>query len=127
MSVMVVKNYKDLIAWQKAMDIVEFVYNATNNFPNEEKYVLTSQIRRSAISIPSNIAEGSSRSSTKEFIRFLDIAKDSLKELETQMLIAERLKLIDKNEIKNLLEKTEEVGRIMYYLKISLLKKLEAA
>lgn len=127
MSVMVVKNYKDLIAWQKAMDIVEFVYSATNNFPNEEKYILTSQIRRSAISIPSNIAEGSSRSSTKEFIRFLDIAKGSLKELETQMLIAERLKLIDKNEIKNLLDKTEEVGRIMYYLKISLLKKLEAA
>jgi four helix bundle protein len=85
------KNYKDLIAWQKAMDLVEMVYKATGQFPKEELYGLTNQLRRAVISIPSNIAEGQGRNSRNDFKRFLLISYGSLREVETQILIAERL------------------------------------
>ncbi len=122
---MKIQNYRDLIAWQKSVDIVEMVYDVTKSFPREEAYILTSQIRRAAISVPANIAEGSSRSSTKEFIRFLNIAMGSLKELETHFIISERLKLINATGVQNLIAKTDEVGRIIYFLRSSLTKKLE--
>ncbi len=82
------KNYRDLIAWQKAMDLIEQVYRATASFPKEEVYGLTSQARRSAVSIPSNIAEGQGRRTTGEFLHQLSVAHGSLRELETQILIA---------------------------------------
>jgi four helix bundle protein len=81
----------DLKIWQISMDLVEDVYKITSNFPKEEMYALSSQMKRSAISIPSNIAEGASRQTTKEFIKFLYISLGSLSELETQLLIANRL------------------------------------
>jgi four helix bundle protein len=84
-------DYKELQVWQKAMKLAEDVYKLSANFPREEMYGLTSQIRRSAISIPSNIAEGSSRAGTKEFIQFLSIARGSSAELETQLILASRL------------------------------------
>ena len=124
---MKIKNYRDLIAWQKSVDVVELIYDITKTFPREESYVLTSQIRRAAISVPANIAEGSSRSSTKEFIRFLKIAMGSLKELETHFIISERLKLINSKDVQSLLTKTDEVGRIIHSLRSSLTKRLEAA
>lgn len=85
-----IAGFKELQVWQKSMDLLDGVYELTRTFPKEEVYTLTSQIRRSAISIPSNIAEGSSKRSTKEFIRFINIAYGSLSELETQLIIAER-------------------------------------
>lgn len=85
------KTHKDLQVWQKAMDLVEVVYKITSDFPSEEKFGLISQMRRAAVSVPSNIAEGASRGSIKEYIRFLSIARGSLIELETQLLISERL------------------------------------
>jgi four helix bundle protein len=87
-------DHKDLDAWKQAMNLVEGVYQLTRSFPKEEVYGLTAQVRRSAISIPSNLAEGSARRSTKEFANFLAIALGSLAELETQLLIAERLKYV---------------------------------
>ncbi len=87
-----VNSYKDLIVWQKSMDLVVALYELTENFPKEEIYGLTSQMRRAAISIPSNIAEGRSRSGKKEFTQFLRIAYGSGAELETQIEIAKRLK-----------------------------------
>ena len=78
---MTVKNYQDLIGWQKAMDLVEVVYHLTKRFPSEELYGLTSQVRRAAVSVPSNIAEGQGRNSTNEFARFLSIAHGSLREV----------------------------------------------
>jgi four helix bundle protein len=83
--------YQDLEVWQKAMGLAENVYNCTMAFPKEEIYGLTSQIRRAAISIPSNIAEGASRAGTKEFLQFLHVARGSASELETQLLLAEKL------------------------------------
>ncbi|MBT5212821.1 MAG: four helix bundle protein [Candidatus Marinimicrobia bacterium] len=85
------KSHKDLTAWQKAMDFVELIYKITGEFPENEKFGLTSQLRRASISIPSNLAEGAGRKSTKEFIQFLYIALGSSSEIETQLEIAMRL------------------------------------
>ena len=82
--------YKDLIVWQKSMDLVDKVYDLSSVFPEQEKFVLWSQLTRAAISIPSNIAEGSGRTTPKDFVRFLSIARGSLYELSTQIEIAER-------------------------------------
>ena len=85
------RSYKDLELWKKSMDLVVDIYKLTKDFPSQEKFGLISQIRRAAVSIPSNIAEGSSRNNTKEFIQFLYIANGSLSEIETQLEIASRL------------------------------------
>lgn len=84
-------NYQELLAWQKAMDLAEAVYCQTREFPKEEVYGLTSQIRRATISIPSNIAEGASRAGQKEFLQFLYIARGAASELETQLALAVRI------------------------------------
>jgi len=86
-----IKNHKDLEVWKKSMDLVSNIYKITEPFPNKELYGLTNQIRRAAVSVPSNIAEGAARSSKKEFIQFLYIALGSLSELETQIIIANSL------------------------------------
>ena len=91
-------DYKDLLVWQKAMDFAESVYRMTQSFPRDEVYGLTSQIRRSAVSIPSNIAEGSSRGGKKEFIQFLTIARGSASEVETQLMLAKRIGLACENQ-----------------------------
>ena len=84
-------DYKELEAWRLSMDLVEAVYKLTTSFPKEELFGLTSQMRRASISIPSNIAEGASRAGSKEFLQFLHIARGSASELETQLLLAERI------------------------------------
>lgn len=85
------RNYRDLIAWQKAIALVESVYTATQSFPAEERFGLSSQLRRAVVSIPSNIAEGQGRHTSKEFIQFLSVAHGSLREVETQIIITQRL------------------------------------
>ena len=89
-------DYKELEVWRVAMDLAESVYKFTRNFPKEELFGLTSQIRRAAVSIPSNIAEGASRAGSKEFLHFLHIARGSASELETQLLLAEKLGYVTK-------------------------------
>ena len=89
------KTHKDLFVWQKPMDMVEAIYELTRNIPQSELYGLTNQIRRCAVSIPSNIAEGAARNSHKEFVQFLYIALGSIAELETQLIIAKRLRFVD--------------------------------
>jgi four helix bundle protein len=98
------RTHKDLIVWQKAMNFVEEVYKLTDAIPKSELYGLTSQIRRSAVSIPSNIAEGAARNHDKEFLQFLYVALGSVAELETQLLLAERLKFVSAVPIDNLSE-----------------------
>src|SRR5438067_5124089 len=110
---MAVRNYSELIAWQKAMDLVEGIYAATKQFPKEEIYGLTSQIRRAAVSIPSNIAEGQGRKSINEFLHHLSIAYGSLREVETQILIAGRLFYLAQEEVNHLLDLSAEVGRLI--------------
>jgi four helix bundle protein len=107
------QNYRDLIVWQRAMDVVEGVYRLTKASPREEMYGLTSQSRRAAVSVAANIAEGQGRGGKAEFARFLWIAYGSLRELETHLIIALRLEFAAGNEIERLLEKASEVGRIL--------------
>jgi four helix bundle protein len=115
-----VRNYTDLIAWQKAMDVVAEVYKATRLFPKEEQYGLTSQLRRAVVSVPSNIAEGQGRWSDREFAHYLSIAHGSVREAETQILISERLGYIDARKRAELIAMTAEVGRLINGLANSL-------
>ena len=116
----VVKRYTDLIAWQKAMDLVEAVYRGTKIFPKEELYGLSSQMRRSAVSIPSNIAEGHCRNGRREFVHHLSIALGSLGELETQILLAGRLGYLNEGSVALLTASASEVGRLIVGLMHSL-------
>lgn len=118
-----VRSYQDLIAWQKAMDLVTEIYEVSHKFPREEIFALTSQLRRAAVSIHSNIAEGQGRSSRKEFLYFLGNAKGSLSEVETQVLIARKLDYIDDEVSNSLLNLSAEVGRILNGLLASLRNK----
>ena len=117
---MSVKRYTDLVAWQKAMDLVEQIYITTKSFPKEEVYGLSSQLRRSAVSIPSNIAEGHCRNGRREFVHHLSIALGSLGEAETQVRIAERLGYITAEKSVPLLAAAAETGRIVVGLMHSL-------
>ena len=107
------QNYRDLIAWQRAMDLVVAVYSLTRQFPKEEAFGLTSQARRAAVSVPSNIAEGQGRAGDPEFVRFLRIAYGSLREVETQILIAERLSFATAESVCATLALAAEVGRLL--------------
>lgn len=101
----ILRSHKNLEVWRESIKLVKRVYKITADFPREELYALTSQMRRSAISIPSNIAEGAARNSKKEFIQFLAIARGSLSELETQLVIARELGYIKDIEISEQIEK----------------------
>lgn len=123
---MKVQSYRELIVWQKAMELVKLVYDLTRKFPKEELFGLTSQIRKAVVSVPSNIAEGQGRRSTKEFLRHLSIAYGSLLETETQTIVAEMQNYISSEESSEVLQKAAEVGRLTSGLVNSLEEKLEA-
>ncbi|HEX8220640.1 MAG TPA: four helix bundle protein [Chloroflexia bacterium] len=108
-----IRSYRDLIAWQKAMDLVEHIYVGTRNWPKAELYGLTNQVQRAAVSVPSNIAEGQGRTSTKEFLHHLSIARGSLFEVETQLLIAQRLNYLTKTDADRLLSEAGEISRLL--------------
>ena len=112
--------YRDLLVWQKAMDLVVEIYRLSQTFPAHEKFGLASQIQRAAVSIPSNIAEGHARKSSGAFINHLSIAAGSLAELETQIKLAERLGLCARSLSQTLLSSTDEIGRMLTGLKTSL-------
>jgi len=109
----VTQHFKDLIAWQKAMDLVEQIYRLTEAFPARENYGLSNQLRRAAVSVASNIAEGQARYSKKDFRHFLRVAKGSLAEIETQVLIARRLHYINQNCCDLCIDHMKELGRIL--------------
>ena len=106
-------SHKDLILWQKALDLAVAVHEATAAFPKSEMFGLVSQIQRAAVSIPSNIAEGSARRSTREFIAFLHIARGSMAEVETQLLLAQRVGYVGNERLTVLQLRLDKVGRIM--------------
>ena len=114
------KNFKELIVWQKSYQLCLEVYRITTPFPKEEKYGLTSQIRRSVVSIPSNIAEGYGRKTTLDYIRMLYISYGSVCELETQVLLAGDLGLIEKSEMSTLKKEIAEIERMLKALITSL-------
>ncbi len=115
------KNYKDLKVWKKSYELCLEIYRITAKFPKEEIYGLTSQLRRSVVSIPSNIAEGYGRKTTRDYIRMLYISYGSVCELETQILLAGDLDLIEKGELGSLIKDIEEIERMLK----ALIKSLE--
>ena len=107
------QSYRELVAWQKAMALVTEIYRVTKVFPCDERFGLTSQLRRAAVSVPSNIAEGQARFSAKELHRFLSTARGSLVEIETQIEIARNLGYVSRSEISGLFKSMSELGRIL--------------
>jgi len=107
------KNHKELLVWQKAMQLVVDIYNLIRLLPKEETYGLSDQMRRAAISIPSNIAEGNARSSQKDMVHFLYIAQGSRAELETQLELCELIGYISKERLEPVLMQTQEIGRML--------------
>ncbi len=118
-----ITNYKDLDVWNKSITLVEKVYVITKIFPEEEKFALTNQVRRSVISIPSNIAEGWGRKSTKDYIRFLHIALGSLYELETQLIISEKINYIKDEDLQMIVLIIKDLSKMLTGLINNLKKK----
>jgi four helix bundle protein len=108
-----IKSYRDLEVWQKAMQLVEDVYKATQAFPREEQFALTNQMRRAAVAVPSNIAEGHGRTGPKEYLHFLSIAHGSVMELETQVLIAQRLGYLEPEKSDCMLQGAGSVSMML--------------
>ncbi|MCP1197940.1 four helix bundle protein [Notoacmeibacter sp. MSK16QG-6] len=109
----VIRSYRDLRVWQKAMDLAEAVYKATEHFPDGERFGMTSQMRRAAVSVPANIAEGFGRESSGVFVQFLRTSQGSLKELETHCLLAKRVDLLEKPVADELLCRADDIGRML--------------
>jgi four helix bundle protein len=116
-----VKTFRDLLVWQKSMVLVTDVYKASAGFPSDERFGLTSQLRRSVVSIPSNIAEGFGRDTTNDYLRFLGIAKGSLYETQTQIEISRNLQFIENSRFGTLLEQAREIERML----TSMIRKLK--
>jgi four helix bundle protein len=121
-----VRSYRDLKVWKKAIDLVISCYRKTRQFPKFETYGLASQVQRAAVSIPANLAEGHGRDSTKEYLRHISIAYGSLMELETHLLIAQRLKYIEAPDYEQLMESAATIGRMLNALKRSLARRLQS-
>jgi four helix bundle protein len=119
-----VRSYRDLTVWQRGMDLVVLSYQLTRRLPRDELYGLTSQIRRAATSVPANIAEGQGRRHTREFLHFLGVARGSLLELETHLLAAQRLKLLNEGDVTRSLELASQVSRMIAGMIRSLEKRL---
>ena len=118
-----IKSYRDLLVWQDSMALAESCYRITRAFPREEMFGLSSQIRRSAASIPANIAEGHGRENTQSFIQYLRIAQGSVKELETHLLLSERLGLLDEMNVAAAMKQCDAVGKMLRSLIRSLQRK----
>ena len=108
-----IKNYRDLIVWQKAMKQATEIYQLVKKLPKEELYALSDQMRRAAVSVPSNIAEGHSRNSLKEYLQFLSVAKGSNAELQTQCLLCEALGYISEAELRKVLSLSDEISKML--------------
>ena len=107
------QSYRDLVVWQKAVDLAELGYRLTEQFPQREMYGLSSQIRRAGVSVASNIAEGYGRGSRREYVQFLAIAQGSLKELETQIILAERLTFTSASQANRMLGDCDVIGKML--------------
>ena len=121
---MTVQHYRELEVWQLAMELAEQCYLLTRNYPKEELFGMTSQIRRAAASIPANIAEGQGRAHTKEFLNHLSIARGSLTELETHLLLSQRVGLTSPEKTEPILALTDRISRMISGLRKALEKRL---
>lgn len=123
---MSISHFRELEVWQLAMMLARQVYSITAEFPREQRYGLSSQVQRSAVSIPSNIAEGNARAGTRDYARFISVAQGSCAELQTQLLLASDLGLGGASEIQDALETCDRVGQMLLRLHQALSRKLEA-
>jgi four helix bundle protein len=114
------QSYRDLIVWQKSMELAKMCYRVTKEFPKEELFGLTSQIRRAAASVAANIAEGNARNHTKEYLQFLSIARGSLAETETLLLLSENVGLLSNSHLQDCLAISDQIGRMLVALRRSL-------
>jgi four helix bundle protein len=119
-----VSHFRELKVWQRGMEIVEAVYRVSSGFPKTEIYGLTSQVRRAAVSVPSNIAEGHTRASTKEYLHHISVAQASLAEVETQLEVAVRLRYVDREQLQAIQAECVILGKQLYHLRDALLKRL---
>lgn len=119
------KPHKKLVVWQKAMALALVIYEATKTFPDQEKYGLVSQMRRAAVSIPSNIAEGAARTSNKELMQFISIARGSLSELDTQVEISWGLGYLNESVMQKLVDALQDVDKLLYGFLKSARKKIQ--
>jgi four helix bundle protein len=110
---MAVKDFRDLFVWQRSMELVETIYRVTGRFPSNEMFGLTNQLRRAAVSVPSNIAEGQGRNTTSDFLRFLSISRGSLQEVQTQVEIARRLDYISMATTEEIILLSSEVAKLI--------------
>jgi four helix bundle protein len=120
---MAVKSFRDLRVWQAAMDLVEKIYRLTQKFPNHEVYGLTNQLRRAAVSIPSNIAEGHAREHTKEYLNFLSVTQGSIAEVQTQVEIADRLGYAAHSAVREVLDDSVSLSKQLYALRNAVAKR----
>ena len=111
-----IESYRDLLAWQKGVDLAVAIYDVTRTFPKSELFGLTSQARRSAVSVPANIAEGYARTGSGEYLRFLSNSRGSLRETETDLIIANRVGFLKDVDHVALMESADEIGRLLYGL-----------
>jgi four helix bundle protein len=124
---MKLNKYRELIVWQKSIEFAEKIYLVTKHFPMEERFGLAAQLKRSAVSIPSNIAEGAGRESKREFSQFLSISMGSCFEAETQLILANKIGMISNEELNNLLHASDEIQKILVGLKKSLVSKINSS
>ncbi len=113
----VVRNYRDLVVWQKAMSLVEEIYALTRQFPADERFGLVAQLRRAAVSVPSNLAEGQARKSTREFVQFISHAEGSLAEVDTQLTLSQRLAFCQERETEPIFSHVEEIRKMLASLR----------
>jgi four helix bundle protein len=116
---MLIRDYRDLIAWQRSLDLIEEVYRLTQSFPRSEQFGLTSQMRRASVSVSSNLAEGSGRATTLDLLNFLSHSRGSVKETESLVFVSERLRFATAGECQRALELTDEVARLVSGLRSS--------
>jgi four helix bundle protein len=115
-----VQSYRDLDVWKLSMDLVVEVYRVTAKFPNDERFGLTAQLRKAAVSVPANVAEGSARSTSREYSYFASISRGSVAEMETELIVAERLGYITSDVLEPMLERTDHISRMLTNLRRSL-------
>ena len=108
-----VESYRDLRVWQKAMDLAVIIFSLALKFPKDQIYVMSAQMQRAANSVPSNIAEGHARDSTKEYLHFVSISLGSIAELETQLILCERLKFLSTEQARHALDLADEIGKML--------------
>ncbi len=122
-----IKDFRDLRVWQDAIEMAKTIYEMTRLFPKEEIYGITNQMRRSSVSVSSNIAEGQSRGHLREYVHFLDIARGSIAELESQVVLSSELGFLSEEQSRTVVEKIHSVRRQLTSLKTSLAKKMSAS